>query len=718
MTLTHPWLALGVLLGAVPVILHLAARRRYRVIPWAATDILAKALENQAPRVRRADRLLLAVRVLILAAAALTLARPAMPRPEPPAWAGLAPPAAVVIVDRSGSMQTGAGGRTRIAAARDRARELVAAMPAGTRAGLIGMDDRALPLTAGLDADRQRLLASVDRLAASARNTELHPALALALRWLKDLSAQQKTIYLITDAQESLFTQDAAATRAVLARALPEIRLVVLPVEPLDGPSASITDLEIVTPSSPTGAPATIRVKLAGGVIRDTAVGVDLWIDSRKADHRLVRMKNGSGVCLFEPVAAEPGLHQAEARLDPNAGRLDNRRYAAWYTPAAMDVLIATRVQDNPNQPSAYVYLQAALEALADTGLPWVVRPAVRPVELARALDERVWLLILADCGPLPAEAVGDISRFVERGGACWLSGGRDLDETLASLQADTSSAAAWSSVLRLGPPDTQPSSPAITSIKLHRSGPQFAGSGPIEAGPDGPLAALAAVNLLEVQPIEPATDSPWSVALRTTAGEALLLTHASHRLAILTTSLNPGTSDWPYRPALVCLVDDLARWLCRPRLVAGSVYPGFKWQEPPPAPAGRYALITPAGQRILPAEPADCILEEPGIYRWQADQSPPDARRALTVNVDPGECRGPAWSPVQITAWLPPGGHCVIGPETVLQRSSAGPRTETNVELWPALATLLLALLAAEAVLAHWFTPAPTAVACLEVPT
>jgi hypothetical protein len=327
-----------------------------------------------------------------------------------------------------------------------------------------------------------------------------------------------------------------------------------------------------------------------------------------------------------------------------------------------------------------------------------------------------VWLLILADCGPLSIEAAGDIARFIERGGACWLSGGRGLDETLASLQAAASSAETWLSVLRLGPPDSRPSSPDITSIDLHRSGLQAAGSGPIDTSADRLLAALAAVNLLEVRPIEPATDSPWSVALRTTVGEALLLTHANHRLAILTTSLNPGTSDWPYRPAFVCLVDDLARWLCQPRLAAGSASPGFRWQQPPPTPAGRHALITPAGQRVLPATPADCVLEQPGIYRWQAGQTQPDARRALAVNVDPAECRGPAWSPAQIRSWLPPWGHCVVGPETALERSSAGPRTD--VELWPALTAFLLVLLVAETILAHWFTPAPTAVAGLGVPT
>ena len=716
MTLAHPWLALGVLLGAVPVILHLAARRRYRVIRWAATDILAKALESQAPRVRRADRLLLATRVLILAAAALTLARPVMTLPDSPAWAGLAPPAAVVIVDRSGSMQTSAGERTRIAAARDRARELLAAIPAGTRVGLIGMDDRAVPLTAGLDADRATLLAAVERLTASARNTELQPALALAMRWLKNLSAARKTIYLITDAQESLFTQDAAVTRSLLARASPDIRLVVVPVEPNDGPNVSITDVEVVIPSSPTGPPATIRVKLASPATRDTPIGVDLWIDGRKADHRVVKTKHGAAVCLFQPVAADPGLHLAEARLDPDACELDNRRYAAWYTPAAMEVLIATQAQDNSNQQSAYVYLQAALEALADTGLPWVVRPAVTPEELARALDERVWLLILADCGPLPAEASGDIARFVERGGACWLAGGRHLDKTLASLQADGPAAEAWSGILHLGPADIRPSSPDKTFLKLHIIGPQAAVPGPTDAHADGGLSGPAAVNLLEVRPIEPATDSPWSVALRTTAGRALLLTHANHRLAILTTPLNPGTSDWPYRPAFVCLVDDLACWLCRPRLVAQSVNPGFRWQKPPSLPAGPSAFITPTGQRVSPTAPTDCVLEEPGIYRWQAGQSPPDARWALAVNADPAECRGPTWSPAQIAAWLPFGGHCVVGPETALKRALAGPRT--GVELWPALAALLLILLAAEMVLAHWFTPKPTTVADLEVPT
>ena len=66
-------------LMGIPIIVHLLAKRRKKVIAWGAMQFLAKA----NPRARRSwrlkDLLLLLLRVLVLACFIMALARPLVP---------------------------------------------------------------------------------------------------------------------------------------------------------------------------------------------------------------------------------------------------------------------------------------------------------------------------------------------------------------------------------------------------------------------------------------------------------------------------------------------------------------------------------------------------------------------------------------------------------------------------------------------------------------
>jgi Mg-chelatase subunit ChlD len=713
MTLMNPWLVLGALLGVVPVLIHLVARRRYRTIRWAATDLLARAVDRQQRRIGRADRLLLAVRVLVLVLVSLCLARPVLISAK--VQAGQA--GAVILVDVSGSMQTPAGSQSRLMAAKDRARELLGVLPAGTAVGVIGVDDRAVPMTTGPVADRTQILTGLDRLKAGARSTDLTPALSLAVKWLEECSATSRTIYLITDAQENVFTRDAAAVRAFLRQSPAGVEFVILPVATTGGLNAAITDVYIRRPGSVTGQPAVIQVQVEtmGDSSASHSLGVELWLDGRKADRREVEVAGGVANVVFQPLVGKVGLHVVEARLDSDACELDNHRFAAFHVPAGMDVVIVADPPARGGAPSGYAYLKAALEALADVGVPWTVRPPLTPAELARALDGQVWLLILADCGALPSEAVQRMGVYLDQGGACWLAGSRRLGETLASFHASGSRASAFLEILRIGRAQSQ-SDP--DGQALHIDPNSARGTLPLDLRADGVRAALETVRLFDVRSAVPATDSRWSVALRTETGQPLLLTHASRRIALLTTALDATGSDWPYRPAFVTLVDGISRWLCQHKMVSGSSTPGRKWAGPSAPSDGAYMVLAPDGTTVPVPEGEGCVLETPGVYtRFGADRSAEDiddARTAVAVNIDPRECRGPAWSSEQIAAWLPPGHGRAIGPDKRVEppAQTAG----AHRELWPILAGLLLVLLAAETLLAHWFTPEPTPATAAEV--
>src|ERR687883_137876 len=60
--------------AAVPVVIHLLNRRRYRVVDWAAMRFLLAALKRHHRRLRLEQWLLLAVRALLVLLPALAMA--------------------------------------------------------------------------------------------------------------------------------------------------------------------------------------------------------------------------------------------------------------------------------------------------------------------------------------------------------------------------------------------------------------------------------------------------------------------------------------------------------------------------------------------------------------------------------------------------------------------------------------------------------------------
>jgi hypothetical protein len=94
------------LAAAIPILIHLLSRRKYRETSWAAMHFLLAALRKQARRIRLEQLLLLAMRTAILLLLALALAEPLIrgAAPDDPAGARGGRTHWVLIFDASYSM--------------------------------------------------------------------------------------------------------------------------------------------------------------------------------------------------------------------------------------------------------------------------------------------------------------------------------------------------------------------------------------------------------------------------------------------------------------------------------------------------------------------------------------------------------------------------------------------------------------------------------------
>ncbi len=104
MTFIHPWYLLGILLAAVPVLIHLWYRRRLRRISFSSLQFLKKTEAQRFGWLRLRELLILLMRCLLIAFLFLGLARPQLKS----GLLGIGKLASVcLIVDNSYSMQYG-----------------------------------------------------------------------------------------------------------------------------------------------------------------------------------------------------------------------------------------------------------------------------------------------------------------------------------------------------------------------------------------------------------------------------------------------------------------------------------------------------------------------------------------------------------------------------------------------------------------------------------
>ncbi|MFM7185387.1 MAG: BatA domain-containing protein, partial [Planctomycetota bacterium] len=134
MTFLQPWVLAGLPLVVLPLIIHLINQRRFQTVPWAAMRFLlaARALSRGYSRLRH--WLIMALRMLAVAAVILAVGRP-LSRGWLALAAGGRPDSAIVILDRSPSMQAvaAAGGASKL----DTGRRQLAAALATLRAGRV-----------------------------------------------------------------------------------------------------------------------------------------------------------------------------------------------------------------------------------------------------------------------------------------------------------------------------------------------------------------------------------------------------------------------------------------------------------------------------------------------------------------------------------------------------------------------------------------------------
>ncbi|MEO7138397.1 MAG: BatA and WFA domain-containing protein [Gemmatimonadales bacterium] len=380
----HPWMLAGLAAAAIPILLHLLARREPPTVVFPAVRYLVSTTREHNRRLKLQNWLLLLLRTLLVATLVLAAAGPTAPLDGVP---GHSPSALVLIVDNSPSSGTTAGGSPQLAQLVAAGKQVLARSTPEDALWLIAADG--VPRRG----DRVALSELLGNLTVSPRRLELGAAIALAGEVLQS-EPRPGELVVLTDLQAS-----------ALSAANPVVPVLVGRPDKAPPPNTGIGQLETGTqPWSSDG--GRVSVVLVG----DSGESVPLTARLGERPPRQALARVGGTVALSLP-GVPAGWWTLTAGLDPDEFRLDDQRVAA--------VRVAPVARVSWDSTSRFV--AAACEVLAANGR---IRPG-HEVTLGR-LGPRASVVQ----PPEDPAALGALNRALAARGVGWIYGNLVNDVT------------------------------------------------------------------------------------------------------------------------------------------------------------------------------------------------------------------------------------------------------------------------------------------------
>ena len=570
----------GVALGALPIIIHLLSRRRYRVTVWAAMEFLLEAVRQNARRLMLQDLLLMLLRVAIIVLVALMLARPVLTGAVFGVFGGRAEVGALIILDDSYSMGYRSPAGPLFEQAKARALDIVNGLPPGSMVAVLTVDEG---VTVQVQPTFELALAAevIRDLRPSWRGSNLAAGLEAAPALLARMAKPRREVFIITDAQRRALP----ARKARLAELLePVRRLAAVYLVRVGGGSRE--DLSIDALRLPGGLPTTAEpVEFTVTVTNRSPgpqgqVAVELFVDGLKVDTTEVALEAGSDpgrsrAAVLRARIQGPGLHRVEARLLEDRLEADDRRYLPLRVYDRVAVLVVDGEPGEGLFEGEADYLAFALSPV-DPETGEVVGPlrskVIRPPQLPQETLSAYGVVVLANVAAVPPPVLSRLEEFVRRGGGLMLFLGDQVEAE--AYNRDLYRGGEGLLPARLGGP-VGPGEPGgedtfgfSTAGLTHPILRLFAGS----SGAD-----LSAVRVYRAVSATLAEGSPGRVICRYTNGGVAMAERpfGRGRVLLVTTSADAEWTDLPHKAAFLPLLHRSVYYLLRSLQRTWGLAPG-----------------------------------------------------------------------------------------------------------------------------------------------
>jgi hypothetical protein len=446
LTFIHGYLLGGLVLIGLPVLIHLIMRQRPRQLSFPAFRFLRQQHRINQRKLRLQHLLLLLLRMALIAALCLALARPRL-RSASLALGAEQPIAAVLVVDTSESMGLSDGKQTRLDEARARAREVLDESADGSRLALIDAGDETSSgegideLTGNLGLIRTRLDGLRLRPAGGALNRSVARAARLLQQAATGEEALPRFLYVFSDRTRPSW--DGGPSREPLP--LDGINVVYLDVGK-DGPrDLAIEDVKVDPAVVAPGAPFSIHVAVrasGGDFENDLTCQIDNDPEVGRVDPNQVKRRAGQSEEVVFPPRKAPlrpagsgdTPYQVTVKLvNGDALPFNDVRHATFLVRNKPRVVT---LADKPSVPAIWVTAHKALDLRPEGGFDVVVK---RPDELDEKDLSSARVVCLFQLSHPEPELWDKLAKFVRQGGGlAVVPGGDEMEANAYTVDSAT----------------------------------------------------------------------------------------------------------------------------------------------------------------------------------------------------------------------------------------------------------------------------------------
>jgi hypothetical protein len=192
----------ALVLGAVPIIIHILNKQKHKVVEWAAMQFLQLSVTRQNRKMKTEELLLLILRTLLLLFLIFSLARPVIPDNLISDSAAMSD--VVFVLDGGRSAAARPGKPTRFDAARDRVKKLIDEMPRGHAVGVVVAFGRPEVLAApAADVGAEKAKEKLDAVKPLPTGSDMQAAVEKAVELLAAGGHQVKKLVVVGDGRRS-----------------------------------------------------------------------------------------------------------------------------------------------------------------------------------------------------------------------------------------------------------------------------------------------------------------------------------------------------------------------------------------------------------------------------------------------------------------------------------------------------------------------------------
>jgi len=421
------WPAVGLM--AVPILIHLINRLRYKRVRFAAMEFLLQSQQRNRRRVLLEHLLLLAARVLAVGFIGFLIARFVADPRQLSMFQGTKTHH-VLLLDDSGSMRDRSGDTDAFGAAREVVRKLAAEgaqRPETQKLTLLRMSNLNETLS-GLserdvdDALLAEITSRLDDLECTYGAVDVAGALDAVKTRLADDAGSVKHLHVISDFRRSDWFDNKAAAAAIRGLEESEIDVNLVRTVATSNGNLAVTDLRGDAATAAAGVPILLTASVQNlGETAAQNVRLSVQVDGRAlpGNYVLERIEPGETARRSIPVQFEKaGTHRVAVSLESDALESDNARRLAILVANDNPVLVivGTPLQDEGN------YIRDALAA--DKSVTGYNVTVESPEFLRRHPIDAYEAIYLVNVPELPEDAVDVLEKYVAAGGGlAWFMG-------------------------------------------------------------------------------------------------------------------------------------------------------------------------------------------------------------------------------------------------------------------------------------------------------